>query len=90
MPRALHNSSHLIDELRSDCNKRVACPKDRQCVLSVLTSVVNRRQQLHINSTEAGQQFGIDLVALSLVFTDEPKASWVCDEHLVSMLLDKA
>ena len=55
--------------------------------LELFTSVLERVEQLRIQTCQASQVLGIDLIALVLIGVDEPTFTSIGHQNLVSTLL---
>ena len=55
--------------------------------LALFAPVLEWVQQLRIQSCQASQVLGVDLVGLALVGVDEPQFAGVGHQHLVTTLL---
>src|SRR3712207_3606902 len=68
-------STDMVDELRTATNEHFAGVQKRQVSLGLLTSVLERVQELGINSGQPGQILRVELVTFTLVAVDEVELS---------------
>jgi hypothetical protein len=74
----------VVDQLRAAIHQCLARADDGHVSLGLFAPVLERIEQLRVQTSQASQVLGIDLVGLSLVGVDEPCLASVGHQDLVA------
>jgi hypothetical protein len=85
-PEWFHHCPDMVDQLRARVNQRLAWADERHMSLGVLTPVLERVKRLGIETGQAREVLGVELVGFALTAIYEPHLPGVSDQNLVATL----
>ena len=86
-PEGLDRPADVVHQLRAATDQCLPGADDGHVSLGVFAPVLERIQELRIQTRQSSKVLGVDLIRFVLVSVDEPQFTGIGHQHLVTTLL---